>query len=41
VLFLIAIGQRFHIRGVRLGVLGIAGALIVYAMVLLATYPRA
>jgi hypothetical protein len=41
VLFLIAIGQRFRIRGVRLGVLGIAGALIVYAMVLLAIYPRA
>ncbi len=41
VLFLIAIGQRFHIRGVRLGVLGIAGALIVYASVLLAIYPRA
>ena len=41
VLFLIAIGQRFHIRGVRFGVLGIAGGLIVYAMVLLATYPRA
>jgi hypothetical protein len=41
VLFLIAIGQRFRIRGVRLGVLGIAGGLIVYAMVLLATYPRA
>ena len=30
VLFLIAIGQRFRIRGVRLAVLGIAGALIVY-----------
>jgi len=41
VLFLIAIGQRFRIRGVRFGVLGVAGALIVYAMVLLATYPRA
>lgn len=41
VLFLIAIGQRFRIRGVRFAVLGIAGGLIVYASVLLATYPRA
>ena len=31
----------FHIRGVRFAVLGIAGALIVYSVVLLSTYPRA
>ena len=41
VLFLVAIGQRFRIRKVRLAVLGIAGALIVYCAVLLVTYPRA
>ncbi len=40
VLFLVAVGQRFKIRGVRLAVLGIAGAdrLLV---VLLVIYPRA
>lgn len=41
VLFLVAIGQRFKIRGVRQAVLGIAGALIVYCAVLLVIYPRA
>ena len=41
VLFLVAIGQRFRIRRVRLAVLGIAGGLIVYCAVLLAIYPRA
>ncbi len=41
VLFLVAVGQRFRIRRVRLAVLGIAGALIVYCAVLLLIYPRA
>jgi hypothetical protein len=41
VLFLVAVGQRFRVRGVRLAVLGIAGALIAYSLVLLIIYPRA
>jgi len=41
VLFLVAVGQRFRIRRVRLAVLGVAGALIVYCAVLLVIYPRA
>jgi len=40
VLFLLAIGQRFRIRGVRLAVTGVAGAFLIYCVVLLATYPR-
>ncbi len=41
VLFLVAVGQRFKIRGVRLAVLGVAGALIAYSLVLLIIYPKA
>ncbi|HMK93265.1 MAG TPA: hypothetical protein VK576_09725, partial [Thermoleophilia bacterium] len=41
VLFLIAVGQRFKVRNVRWTVIGVAGAFLVYAVVLLATYPRA
>ena len=41
VLFLVAVGQRFKIRGVRLAVLGVAGALITYSLVLLIIYPKA
>ncbi len=40
VLFLIAIGQRFKIRGVRYSVNTIAGVFLVYAVILLATYPH-
>ena len=41
VLFLLAIGQRFRIRGVRLTVSGVAGVLLVYCVVLLIVYPHA
>jgi hypothetical protein len=41
VLFLLAIGQRFRIRGVRLTVSGVAGAFLVYCIVLLISYPHA
>jgi hypothetical protein len=39
-LFLIAIGQRFKIKGVRYSVNWVAGILIVYAVFLLITYPH-
>lgn len=41
VLFLLAIGQRFRIRGVRLAVSGVAGVFLVYCIVLLISYPHA
>lgn len=41
VLFLIAIGQRFTFRVVRLSMLGVAGVFIVYTVIILLTYPRA
>lgn len=41
VLFLIAVGQRFKIRKVRLAVLGVAGVFLVYAIAVLASYPQA
>jgi hypothetical protein len=41
VLFLLAIGQRFRIKGVRLAVSGVAGAFLVYCIVLLISYPHA
>jgi len=40
VLFLIAIGQRFKVRGVRYAVNTVAGVLLVYALILIATYPH-
>ena len=40
VLFLIAIGQRFKIRGVRYSVNVIAGIFLVYSLYLLAVYPH-
>ena len=40
VLFLIAIGQRFKIRGVRYAVNIVAGVLLVYAMFLFFIYPH-
>ena len=39
-LFLIAIGQRFKVRGVRYAVNSVAGVLILYCVVLLVTYPH-
>lgn len=39
-LFLIAIGQRFKIRGVRYAVNSVAGVLIVYCVILIVTYPH-
>lgn len=41
VLFLVAVGQRFKIRGVRIAVTCVAGALLIYSGILLAIYPRA
>lgn len=40
VLFLVAVGQRFKIKGVRVAVISVAGALLVYCAILLAIYPR-
>ena len=40
VLFLIAIGQRFKIRGVRNSVNMVAGLLIIYCVYLLIVYPH-
>ncbi len=39
-LFLIAIGQRFKIRGVRYAVNTVAGVLLVYCLDLIASYPH-
>jgi hypothetical protein len=39
-LFLIAIGQRFKVRGVRNSVNAVAGVLIVYCVYLIITYPH-
>jgi len=41
VLFLIAIGQRFEFRAVRISMLSVAGIFIVYTFLVLLTYPRA
>ena len=41
VLFLIAIGQRFKIRGVRYAVNIVAGVFLVYCAYLIAAYPHA
>jgi hypothetical protein len=40
VLFLIAVGQRFSVRGVRIAVLVIAGVFLTYGIVLLTMLPR-
>jgi hypothetical protein len=40
VLFLVAVGQRFRLRGVRLAVLAIALALLGYALYTVVTLPR-
>jgi hypothetical protein len=41
VLFLVALGQRFRIKGVRYAVTGVAGVLLVYAILVVSTYHRA
>jgi heme/copper-type cytochrome/quinol oxidase subunit 4 len=41
ILFLIAVGQRFKVRNVRVAVLGVAGAFLLYGIVVLASYPQA
>lgn len=41
VLFLLALGQRFKIRGVRYALTIVAGGFLVYSIVLIATYPHA
>jgi hypothetical protein len=40
VLFLVAVGQRFKLPGVRMGAMGLAVALLVYGLVVAATLPR-
>ena len=40
VLFLIAVGQRFRVRGVRVGVSTLAVGLLVYGLYTAATLPR-
>jgi hypothetical protein len=40
VLFLVALAQRFKLRNVRLGLLIVAGGLMVYALAAVVTYPR-
>jgi len=40
VLFLIALAQRFTMRGVRMGLLSVATLLMGYGLITLATYPR-
>jgi hypothetical protein len=40
VLFLIALSQRFRVRRVRYGVLGVAGGLMIFGPVTILTFPR-
>jgi hypothetical protein len=40
VLFLVALGQRFKIRGVRYAVNVVAGCFLLYCLVLVITYPH-
>jgi hypothetical protein len=40
VLFLVAVGQRFRVRGVRIGVNALAVGLLVYGLVTVSTLPR-
>ena len=41
VLFLTALSQRFKVRNVRLGLIGVSAALLVIAMYFVFTYPTA
>jgi hypothetical protein len=40
VLFLVAVGQRFRVRGVRLGAMAVAVGLLVYGLYTVSTLPR-
>jgi hypothetical protein len=40
VLFLLALSQRFKLRNVRVGVVAVAGALMIYGAVLILAFPR-
>jgi hypothetical protein len=40
VLFLIALSQRFRVRRVRYGVLGVAGGLMIFGLATILTFPR-
>ena len=40
VLFLVALGQRFKVRGVRLGAMAVAGGLLAYGLYTVSTLPR-
>jgi hypothetical protein len=40
VLFLVAVGQRFRVRGVRLGVMALAVGLLGYGLHTVSTLPR-
>jgi hypothetical protein len=41
VLFLVAVGQRFKLRGPRTGLFGVSLVLLVFAVYLVLTYPAA
>ena len=41
VLFLTALAQKFKLEGVRIGLLGVSGVLLVVALYFVVTYPRA
>ena len=41
VLFIIAIGQRFTLRNVRIGLNTVAGMFLLYCFILLLIYPHA
>jgi hypothetical protein len=41
VLFLTALSQKFRLEGVRIGLLGVSGVLLVIALYFVVTYPRA
>jgi hypothetical protein len=41
VLFLTALAQKFRLEGVRIGLLGVSGVLLVLALYFVVTYPRA
>jgi hypothetical protein len=41
VLFLVALAQKFTVRRVRVGLIALCGVLLLFAIVLIGTYPRA
>jgi hypothetical protein len=40
VLFMLALSQRFKVLQIRVGVLVVAGGLMIYGLVTIATFPR-